>query len=192
MKKIILGLSLVLAASFANAQFKKGNINITGGVGIKSEDNMNAEEKTSSYHFSPALSYFISPNLAIGAKLKFGGEKVTSTDSSSNERSTQTGVGVFGRYYFTPANKFSLFANLGFDYTTSTPDTKDNYKINETSLGLGLGMNYFVSDHFSLEASFGNLGFSSSKSNQSGDKGTSTIDLNLDLSTISFGLNYKF
>ena len=59
------------------------------------------------------------------------------------------------------------------------------------SFGVTPGINYFVSDHFSIEAGFGRLGYTSTKSNASGDKGSSSFGLNLDLSTISFGLNYK-
>jgi outer membrane protein len=190
MKKIILGLSLVLAASFANAQFSKGNIYVTGDVGFHSENDKNDDTKHSGYHFSPAVSYLVTSNVAVGAKLNIGGEKTQIGSVSSD--STSTGFGVFGRYYFTPANKFSLFANLGFDYNTTKPVSSVDFKSNEMSIGLSAGMNYFVSNHLSLEASFGKLGYTSEKSNLSGDKGTSTFGLDLDMSSLSFGLNYKF
>lgn len=191
MKKIILGLSLVLAATFANAQFSKGSIYVSGGLGFSSENNKNTELKSSSYHFSPAVSYFVTSNVAVGAKLNVGGGS-NDISKDSSVKNSMTGIGVFGRYYFTPANKFSLFANLGFDYNTSKMNTDSDVKVNDMSIGITPGINYFVSDHFSIEAGFGRLGYSSSKSNDSNDKGNTSFGLDLDLSTISFGLNYKF
>ena len=194
MKKFILGLSLVFAASFANAQFSKGSINVSGDVGFHSYNDKNIDSTSNGYHFSPSVSYFVTSNIAVGAKLSIGGgsqETKTGSTTTTNKMS-ETGFGVFGRYYFTPANKFSLFANLGVDYNTTKPNTSVDAKYNTLAIGLAPGLNYFVSDHFAIEASYGRLGYSSTKSNASNAKAATSAGLDLDFNTLSFGLNYKF
>ena len=200
MKKIILSLTALLSIAFVNAQsksegFSKGSIYVSGGFGFNSTNDKDTELKSSSYKFSPSAAYFVTSNLAVGAKLNFGGGskdvQVNDTTTATTKNST-TGFGVFGRYYFTPASKFSVYANLGVDYNSTKPNTDDDFKENELGIAITPGINYFLSNHFSMEASYGRLGYTSTKSNVSGAKGTTSFGLDLDLSTISFGLNYKF
>ena len=109
-------------------------------------------------------------------------------------------VGAFGRYYFTPADKFSLFAELGFDYTSFDEefDAEDgtvyggSFESKEVGFGLGAGMNYFVSPNFSIEAGVAVLGYSSNDNGGNGADKTNTFSFGGDWRAVTFGVNYKF
>ena len=60
------------------------------------------------------------------------------------------------------------------------------------NVGLGLGMNYFVSSNFSIEAGLGLLNYSSMKFDADGAENETSFGLGADLTNISLGVNYKF
>jgi hypothetical protein len=200
MKKIILTVAAVFAFGFANAQdkkessegFSKGDVFVTGAFSLGSTNDKNAEVKTSSFEIAPQLGYFVSENIAIGLKVGYSSDKTKSSVATTSDISGIE-VGAFGRYYFTPASKFSLFGQLGFDYGSLTNNlTNPKAKLNTTDINLGLGLNYFVSSNFSIEAGVAALSFGNAKSDVSGDKGESAFSFGGDWRAVSFGVNYKF
>ena len=114
------------------------------------------------------VGYFVTNNIALGVSL---GHNHSSQDYSdvtvAYERKTSTfTAGVFGRYYLMPASKFSVFGQLGVNYAASKAtieqfDSEDKY--NTFDVAIAPGINYFVSDHFALEATFGLLSYTTSK-----------------------------
>ena len=81
MKKIFLTVAAVFAFGFANAQeatttdggFAKGDLFLSGGIGFSSEKT--GDVKSSGFNFSPAIGYFISENIALGARLDINSGK---------------------------------------------------------------------------------------------------------------------
>ena len=67
-----------------------------------------------------------------------------------------------------------------------------DYKVNGFAAGLGLGMNYFVSSNFSIEAGVAVLGFSSEKPDVTGADGSTSFNFGGDWRAVTFGVNYKF
>lgn len=199
MKKLVLTVAAVFAFGFANAQekkegsgagFGKGDVFVSGIFTISSEKQ--GEDKSNSFGIEPKVGFFVTDNIAIGGKLGYMSDKSESAGVDTNDESTFT-VGAFGRYYFTPSNDFSVFANLGLDYNSITDNLTDpEFKVNGFDIALSPGFNYFVSDNFALEASFGRLGYSSTKADVDGAEAANEFGLELDLRSISFGLNYKF
>ncbi len=101
--------------------------------------------------------------------------------------------GLQGRYYFTPASKFSLFTGLGFDYNSKTNNlSTPEVKTNGFDVTLGLGLNYFVAENWSIEANFAALNFASEKVDVSGAENETSFGLGANMRAISFGVNYKF
>lgn len=197
MKKIILTMAAVFALSFANAQDKKaksndgfsnGDVFISGAISINSEKT--GDDKKNSSEFAPKIAFFVSDNIAVGAKLGFGSSKETMPSMTMSDKSS-TAFGVFGRYYFTPASKFSLFANLGFDMT-SWKDKLASTTQKETSLGLGAGLNYHLSNNFSIEAMAGALTYTSNDNGGNGADKTNSFSFGGDWRAVTFGVNYKF
>lgn len=212
MKKVLLSAVALLAFGFANAQeekstnggFSKGDMFVSGSVGIKSTKI--GDFKTSEFTLAPSFNYFVTENISVGAKVgytsakdmvlsSFGGEDLPY--EAPVDYNTLT-FGAMGRYYFTPANQFSLFGQLGMDFGVSTIDEFDGVsidednKVNTFSLAAGLGMNYFVSSNFSLEAGVGVIGYNTSKPDYSGAESTNTFSFGGDWTNVTFGVNYKF
>lgn len=209
MKKIILTAVAIAAFGFANAQDKKadgagfssGDVFVSGAVSITSSNNKNTDTKESGFGITPKLGYFFTENIALGAKVGYESAKTKVAGTTTKDHSEMM-FGAFGRYYFTPASQFSIFAELGVDYSTMKHAEMEivmgelmmgeTIKTNTIGAGLSLGLNYFVSSKFALEANYAALNLTSSKIDAPGEKNTSTFGLGADLSAVSIGLLYKF
>ena len=196
MKKVLLSAVALLAFGFANAQeetkgnggFSKGDVFVSGAFSIGSEKT--GDDKSSGFEIEPKVGYFVTENIAIGGKLGFASYKAEDTFGDTDDLSALT-VGAFGRYYMTPASQFSLFGQLGFDYS-SIDDKLADVQENEIGLNLGLGLSYFVSNNWSIEATWAGLGYTSNDNGGNGAEKTNSFGLGADLRAISFGVNYKF
>lgn len=197
MKKVILSAVALFAFGFANAQeekgtgnggFSKGSMFISGAFSIDSEKT--GEDKTSGFEIEPKFGYFVTDNIAIGGKLGYGSAKEETAGVDTQDLTALT-VGAFGRYYFTPASQFSLFGELGLDYT-SFEDKLADAKAKQIGANLGLGLSYFVSDNWAIEASWAGLGYTSNDNGGNGAEKTNAFGLNAELRAVSFGVNYKF
>ncbi|HEX8574798.1 MAG TPA: outer membrane beta-barrel protein [Flavobacterium sp.] len=203
MKKIILSIVAVLGLGFANAQdtateggFANGDAFISGGFSFGSTKN--GDFKESSFQIAPSVGFFVTPNIALGGRVGYASESENDLVGASLVETTVStfGVGVFGRYYTTPASKFSIFGELGFVYETAkvgddSPGSEDS-KANGFGIELAPGVSYFLSKNFALEAKWGVLGYSSAKADVEGAEATNNFSIGLNLSDISFGLVYKF
>ena len=194
MKKIILSVVAILAFGFANAQdstgkgFSKGSIFVSGSVSIASEKT--GDDKSSGFTVAPKVGFFVTDNIAIGGKIGFGSLKEEEAGVDTEDLARLT-VGAFGRYYFTPSSDFSLFGELGVDYT-SEDDKLNDFKANEIGANLGLGLSYFVSGNFAIEATWAGLGYTSNDNGGDGAEKTNTFGLGANLDSINFGVLYKF
>lgn len=195
MKKVLLSLTALFAFGLVSAQdteggFANGDLFISGAAGFSNEST--GDVKTNGFTVSPRVGYFVSENIAVGVALGY----TSTTDKapgSEDIKNSMFEVGAFGRYYFTPASKFSLFGQLGVAYATNKYEEGDfEAKSNGFNIGLAPGINYFVSDHFALEATFGILGYSTSKPDGDGAESTDTFDFGINMSNINFGVVYKF
>ena len=196
MKKVLLSAVALLAFGFANAQeegkgnggFAKGDVFVSGAFSIGSEKT--GDDKSSGFEIEPKVGYFLTENIAIGGKLGFASYKEETSGTDTEDMAGFT-VGAFGRYYMTPASQFSLFGQLGFDYS-SIDDKLADVQENEIGLNLGLGLSYFVSNNWSIEATWAGLGYTSNDNGGNGAEKTNSFGLGADLRAISFGVNYKF
>jgi outer membrane protein len=194
MKKIILSAIAVMAFGFANAQestgkgFSKGDIFISGSFGINSEKE--GDNKSTGFEIAPKVGFFVTENIAIGGKLGFSSDKAENAITDTQDEARLT-VGAFGRYYFTPSSDFSLFGELGVDYS-SVDNKLTDVKENEIGANLGLGLSYFVSSNFAIEATWAGLGYTTNDNGGDGADKTNSFGLGADLSSINFGLLYKF
>ncbi|HLP65362.1 outer membrane protein [Flavobacterium sp.] len=199
MKKLVLTVAAVFAFGFANAQdkkedsgagFSKGDLFVSGAVGFGSEKTGDLE--TSGFTFSPALGYFVTENIALGARLDF----TSSTESEPGVDDTDTsrfGAEVFGRYYWTPASQFSVFGELAVGFGSNKVEQGPaEFKTKDFGINAGVGVNYFLSDNWSIEAGWAGLGYNTNDNGGDGAEKTNSFGLAIDLTAINFGLNYKF
>lgn len=184
MKKVILTAIAVLGFTFANAQtggFSKGDAFISGALTVGSEKT--GDEKTNSFEIEPKVGYFVSENIAIGGKLGYKTVKDVSDAFT---------VGAFGRYYFTPASQFSVFGQAEIDYS-NTKFKEYDVKTNQFGANIGLGLSYFLSNHFAIEATWLGLGYSVNDNGGNGVDKTNNFSFGTDLrNNVSFGVVYKF
>ncbi|GAA0721988.1 outer membrane beta-barrel protein [Aquimarina litoralis] len=193
MKKLILTAIAVFALTFANAQdggFAKGDVFLSGSFGYNSTKT--GDIKNNSFEFTPRAGFFVSDNIAVGARLGFTTSK-QETPLTEDLKTNTFNIGGFGRYYFTPSNKFSIFGELGLEYASSkTEQGAGELKINGFGVNVGPGVSYFLSDHFALEAFWGALGYATAKPDVDNAESTDVITFGLDLDDINLGLVYKF
>ena len=201
MKKVLLTASAVLSLTFVNAQeekgtgtgFSKGDVFITGAVGFGTSST--GDFKANGFTLSPSVGSFVNENIALGARLGFNSS--TEDDTVTEDKSTVFSAGVFGRYYFTPSAQFSVFAELGAEinntkFESKTGSVTSEVKSNGFGLAFAPGVNYFISDKFSIEATWGVLGYSTDKPDFDGAESTDNFSFGLNMTSLNFGLNYKF
>ncbi len=198
MKKLILSVAAIFAFGFANAQetteggFANGDVFISGAVGFGSQKQGDA--KVSSFEVAPSVGFFVTPNIALGGRLGYESTKDETTEFETKNNTFS--VGVFGRYYVTPASKFSVFGELGVDYATTKSEIDapgaEEQKFDGFGVQVAPGVSYFLGKNFAIEAKWGVLGYSSVKSDEDGAEATKSFAFGLDLRDINFGLIYKF
>lgn len=198
MKKVLLSVAALMAFGIASAQdatttegkgFSKGDVFMTGTLGFSSEKT--GDFKTNEFTIAPSAGYFVSNNIAVGLNVGYVSINVENPiDGDVDTNLFQ--VGAFGRYYATPANDFSFFGQLGFDYVTGKQEFEGGgeNKADGFNVALRPGVSYFISKNFALEASIGALGFSTLEPD--GGESTDTFEIGVDLTEVNFGLVYKF
>ncbi len=203
MKKVLLVGAVALFGA-VNAQmetsvegFVKGDTFITGAIGYTSAKQNNFEE--SAFTVAPSVGYFVSPNIAVGARVGYTNGKAEDTFASVtvNEEVETANAGLFGRYYTTPASRFSLFGELNVNYsaakyTENNGVTSMAAKYNGFNFGIAPGVNYFINKNFALEAAVGVLSYSTMKEDVAGAEAVDTFNFGLNFTDVTLGLVYKF
>ncbi|WP_308131627.1 outer membrane beta-barrel protein [uncultured Flavobacterium sp.] len=200
MKKIVLTVAAVFAFGFANAQeetsegFKKGDAFISGAVSFGSTKT--GDFKTSDFEIAPSAGYFVTDNIALGLAFGYGSSKVDV--GVADAKNSTLSVGAFGRYYFTPASKFSIFGQLGVNYMNYdfefNPETITPAESKGNGFGVAVapGVSYFLAKNFAIEATFGILSYETLNPDEDGVDSTNGFNFGLDMRDIRLGLVYKF
>jgi outer membrane protein len=203
MKKLLIFTAVALIAISANAQQGSlyvglGNISFwdngdgfTGtGIAVASQ----GDNSTTFYGLAPEIGYFLSDDLAIGTGIGIGGRSVKDDDNTYFSFE----ISPYVRYFIKRSDNFGFYLQGGFGFASTTNgkyrNANGDLKDNTTTLfeiGVVPGVSYALSDNFSLTASFGQLGYSSSKA-ASADDALNVFGLSLDASTLQFGLFYTF
>lgn len=196
MKKVILSVAAVFAFGFANAQetvsegFTNGDVFISGAVGF--ESSKTGDAKTNVFEVAPSVGFFVTPNIAVGGRVGFVSQKEEVALEDEIKTTTFT-IGAFGRYYFTPASKFSLFGELGVNYGNAKVEQgPDEIKADGFGVEIAPGVSYFLAKNFAIEATWGVLGYNTVKPDFDGAESTDTFQFGLNLRDINFGIVYKF
>lgn len=207
MKKVLLSLGTLFAFTIASAQeetategFAKGDAFISGTVSFGTEKTGDYI-KTDVFTIAPKTGYFVNNNIVLGVGLAYISGTTDVNDGFNTPYETTTSgfeAGVFGRYYFTPASKFSIFTELSAAYGSVKVETDveggfdSEEKTNGFNVAFAPGINYFLSNHLALEASFGVLSYTTLKPDERGAVSTNSFNIGLDLANINFGILYKF
>lgn len=168
MKKFLLiAVMAVLGAVSAQAQVRLG-----GEVSVW----YNSDAENTSYTFMPEIGYKLNNKWEVGTHIGFSG--------NSDQEGLNFKLAPFARYTFLRAGMFSMFGEGGFTVATQ--------KHHDTAFNIGLrpGIDVELSEHWSLEAHLGFLGFAADKSGIISEQGSGFgFDFK---SGTSFGLIYQF
>lgn len=177
--------------------FNMGDTFITGSVGFSNQTT--GDIKNNTFTIAPSVGYFVNSNMAIGARVGFtsSNDKNTVATVETSDKDNTFAVGAFGRYYWMPASRFSVFGELAANYantknTLKAGNVSTESKADGFNFAFAPGINYFLSPNFAVEATWGVLNYSSVKPDVDGATATDNFSVGLDLNNIALGLVYKF
>lgn len=177
MKKLIL-VCLLAVVGLMNAQEKnEGLKGAWWAMGTLEYSNDEAAD-TSSFTILPIAGTFISPTVTVGAGVGY-----TSTTVGNADAVDAFVAMPLARKYWGLGDKFFMFGQAAVPMTFSDA-------VNTFGFQLSPGVDYFLSDHFTMEASFGLFGYT----NVSPEVGDSygVTNLGFDMTKLNFGLKYIF
>lgn len=219
MKKILLTGAVALFG-LSNAQIAKGTVYLSGQAEYShtERNNVNSDVKGDVVRIIPTAGYFVDSNLAIGlglgyesavSKFKIGDPSIHNVLITKNTNNAFI-VAPFIRKYWTLSEKLYFFGQLQvplkfgeekldvsndleqggdplLDYSFST---KNNY----TSIGVNIkpGLDYFLNKNWSIEATIGEFGYNTHKTDIDGAKRTNNYKFGINLSSVTFGVKYVF
>ncbi len=172
---LIMGFGLQAQEAHETEETGGGEFFVTGAVGFSSEETQT--ESINRFEFAPSLGYFFTEHVAAGIRVGYESEKVEFANHT--EETSTFMIGAFGRYFFTPENKFSFYGELGANYLSEENDN------NGFEVILAPGISYELSEHIGLEASFGILSY---KSVGEAD----AFEIGVDMEKLRFGILYEF
>jgi len=195
MKNLLLSLValFVLGLTNVNAQGFQGKWFVMGqaGYGTASDGDI------SNYSVLPVVGTFVAPTTVLGLGVGYLG----STDKTVANIKTTEGAFIvqpLARKYWGMTDNFFLFGQasvpMQFGKTTiETGGVKADSKYSSFGIAIAPGVDYFLSSHFSIEASFGLINWTSFKPKD----GDSTNDFSIGVNSgfldgMKFGLKYIF
>jgi len=208
MKKIVVlafmslvGITTVRAQGNSNSSapgdgFSLSDIFVSGTIAFGNSSSGGFD--SNQFNFSPQLGYFVDDNFAIGGRLGYTSstsESPSFIDPTATVEDTATTLSLsfFGRYYFTPSNKFSFFGEIEPGIFNSKRESGQlETKGNGWFINLSPGINYFLSNHFAIEASVGLLGYNTFELDVDNADTQSNFNIGVNLSDINLGLLYRF
>lgn len=200
MKKIILSVAAVFAFGFANAQdsndkgsgFSQGDVYLSGTVNFSNEKT--GEFKSDNFTIAPGVGFFVTENLAIEGLLGYTSGTSMEFDGFNFVETKNSGVGIVAgvKYFWTPASDFSLSLGGNVSYASIKSEFGNNeFTSKIIGVNVPVGLHYFVSENFAITSAWAGLGYSSNDNGGNGAEKTNSFDINLDMSSINFGLLYK-
>ena len=195
MKKIYLVVSMnFFVLSFANAQITKGSLWLGGNIGFSSSKNNNGQNsKENIYSISPSIGTAVKQNTIVGLQANFTSDHYE--NSAIDQKSSNSGAGVFLRQYWQIVNRFYAFGHFTAGYSSNNQTNESQnykYEVNGWSVGLGAspGVSFSVNKWFQLEAGFSNL-FYLNYSQKNTKTTSTTSQSSVDSHVVSAGINLE-
>lgn len=151
--------------------------------------------KSFNFYLSPKVGYFLHDNFAVGLGIEYGYSKGTSSveDAEAVTKGHSWAISPFARYYFVETGNLSFFAegsvSIGWYKSVYKAGSysQDSPKNVDVMVNVMPAVAYNFSEKFSIEASLGGIGYSSTKSSYTKDNGDEDKSTDSGLN-ISFGL----
>lgn len=213
MKKIII--ATLTLFSVLSAQAQKNSILLGTDFSLKRVNGYN-DEKTNNVTFTPVIAYEVADNWFVGAKTSLSFDKHTYSsdqllDTKIQDKSYESRIGGFVRYYKPFNETFGIYADLGAGYQQYRSDSKIDsgspiYNEADTIEGNRVrGYGYYIDfapalfinfkNNFGLNVSFGGVEWSDTKENVALDYKNYNKSKDFDLTfgkSIHVGVTKKF
>jgi hypothetical protein len=166
MKRTLTILIFNFTALFAQAQWiLGGNFSLSSSKSEYEAGINNSDISLVSISALPRLAYQVEKNQWIGLEtglVTIYSDRPNFGSGNIEERTRLFSISPFYRYIFKPSEIFGIWieaqAGAGFGASRENGEKDDSYVT--TSAGLRPGILFFINQHLSFEASFGNLGYS--------------------------------
>jgi hypothetical protein len=198
MKNVIL-IAVFCLPIAALAQIQKGKSVLSGSVNytLSGNDSEVSAQSNKSYQFTASSSYgyLIGDRWAIGITPSFLKNRQLGYGADLHYRTVS--IGPFVRRYFPVGEKFFIHVDGGMNAAFSgnwlVLNGEKSAVTKSTGLNfyVGLGASYFVSGRIALQASLGNISYSSSKT-ESDDNRPWNFGTNFGLSSLTLGAAWYF
>ncbi len=169
--------------------FDQNDFLATTYAGYFSQEDEFEKTKTNTFEIAPEVSYFITDHISLGLRANYQHSKIEMEEDSNESKETYIGGGVFGRYYFWPHKRFSLFGELGGNYSEITENNGGSTSFLE--LMVAPGINFFLSKRFIISAKIGAIDYSTSGISD-GDEKIKSFSISLNPENLRFGFAMKF
>lgn len=205
MKKLFLTASFLVLGASVFAQ-EKENVSLDGRWFLMGQAGYSSsnEGDTQSYSFVPQVGTFVSSDVALGLGVGYVGSK-NENDNGSVVNTVKQNLFVvkpLARKYWNVANNLFIFGELavpmGFgkntaEFTIGNTTTENEAKFTNIGVQVSPGLDYFLSDNWSLEATFGLLGWQSTKPDGGDAANSFNFGLNSGVdSGVKIGIKYVF
>lgn len=166
---------------------------------IESTSESNSTNDNVNFSISPRIGYTLSDNLVLGLGLGYSYLKFeTSREGNLINSVRETNSISFTPYlkkFFPLSENFALNLQAETSYTRGNSETTNSSFQNESDIdsffiGFRPGVNYSISDSFLLQASFGSLGYTNSRTetNDVNVQKSNAFRFNLGTSSLFFGV----
>lgn len=174
--------------TFTNG-FSQGTWFVSGEGGYWSEKT--GDIKNNIFHLNPNAGYFVTDNIALTAGLVY--ETAKDEDTSFENKMTTFGGRVGASYFFNPEKRFNPYikAGVGFESIKNEFDGSNETTDSRFRLRVAPGVNYHLSNCFSIYANLGGIRYSSLSPDGDGDN-TNEFHFDLGLKRMRFGARYQF
>ncbi len=183
-------------------------INIGGSVGFSVSNSKSTTDGTTnegpSYtniRLMPDIEYMLAENVSIGGQIGFSFDKTNDDDNNYKSSLFMFEIAPYARMYFPLSENIEFFGEGGVAFARGTEkitfdgNTNDGNIYTDFSLGVAPGLRYAISEKLKLELRAGYLGYMFSSVNDNGDPETvvkyNDFGLNINLSTVAFGIKYS-
>lgn len=188
----------IAAFGLASAQSTgfEGTSFISGQVEYNRTNNNGSNTTVDNFAILPSVGTFVTPTIAVGGALGYQSSIVENTTAITTKNTNSAFVIMpFARKYWSLGEKLFVFGQL--DVPMAFGKVKNEVagvstEANYTSFGVNLrpGLDYFVNNNWSFEATIGQFGYNSFK--PEGGSSTDNFGIGLNLNSITFGVKYLF
>ena len=149
--------------------------------------------KVTNFGIAPEVGYFINDQIAVGLGLFFTGSTYSpDVDGATDTKYTTFGFNPYVRYHFLAKGDFKAYGQFNVAYASAKPDTDGAKALNAFEVNVVPGVAYSLTDNVAINATFGSLGYATMGKLKDNGVEASAFGLNLDSSSLKFGITVAF